>query len=262
MDFRANLIKKIQINALAHNVLRSINPADSGQRVDREAMRQLLDMGGYDPRKERDLDFYILEDGSILVLDNELKIYKTTIEDVALRKSPTVKEMVSIRNAIKILNDKDVVVSRKGDTVQRVQKELIDHLDLAYTPDDIAAMAKDGMDALKNSYTDGVVEILSLFAELLGYKKAPKAFQIAHHQIWGKSVQSQTGEVRFGPAVLFGLMHNSLKMCNKAVISADRESLHHFHQIAKGERDADLSGNEVLEALQKAVLSQPQDSAR
>jgi len=41
----------------------------------------------------RDLDLYVADTGTavqkILVLDNELPIYRTTVADVAMRKSPT-----------------------------------------------------------------------------------------------------------------------------------------------------------------------------
>ena len=64
------------------------------------------------------MDLYILGNTAkkkkILVLDNGLAIYHTTIEDVCMRKSPSVKEMISIRNTIKILNDEDVILGKKG----------------------------------------------------------------------------------------------------------------------------------------------------
>lgn len=254
MAFRENLLKKIEINRLAHRVIQSINPTDSGQRIDRQAMEQLLEMGTYSRQKERDLDIYTLNNGHILVLDNELKIYDTTMEDVALRKSPTIKEMVSIRNAIKILNDKDVVISRKKETVQRVKTELIEGLDLSYTGSDIEALVSDSADALDNQYADGVIEILTLFSELLEFKKAPKTFQLPHHHIWGKTARSDTGETLFGPAVMYDMMHNRLKMCQKAVNTSDGAAMERYRQLAKGENDADLKGVEVLEALKRAVL--------
>jgi hypothetical protein len=77
----------------------------------------------------------------ILVLDNDLTIYHTTVEDVVLRKSPTVKEMVSIRNAIKILNDKDVVISKKEASLKTIRDICIDQLDLHYTAADIDGIA-------------------------------------------------------------------------------------------------------------------------
>ena len=254
MGFRENLLKKVKIVQVAKKVERSINPLDSGQRIDQDAMRQLLEMGSYAYQKERDLDLYFLDAHHILLLDNELKIYNTTAEDIALRKNPTIKEMISIRNAIKILNDKDVVVSRKRETVQRVQMELVDNLDLSFTAADIKSMAKDGIESLKNKYTDGVIEILMLFAELLGYRKAPKAFQLAHHHVWGEMAEAETDAPVFGPVVLFDLMHNRLKMYLKSLNQTDKEGLRHYHEMAQGDRDADLSNAEVFDALAKAVL--------
>jgi hypothetical protein len=254
MGFRENLLKKIQINQLADTILRSMGPTDSGQRMDRDAMRRLLEMGDYHYQKERDLDLYVLNQKEFLALDNELKIYRTTAEDIALRKSPTVKEMVSIRNAIKILNDKDVVVSRKAETVVRIQKELIETLDLSFAAADIESLAADGSEALKNGYAEGIIEILSLFAELLGFQKAPKIFQLSHHHIWGALEQPRAEELRFGPLVMFGLIHNSLKMIQEPISSLDKESLEHFHQIAKREDYAGPVGDKVWDDLKKAVL--------
>jgi hypothetical protein len=254
MGFRENLLKKIQINQLTDTILRSVGPTDSGQRMDREAMRRLLEMGSYHYQKERDIDLYVLNEKEFLALDNELKIYRTTAEDIALRKSPTVKEMVSFRNAIKILNDKDVVVSRKAETVARIHKELIGSLDLSFTSVDIESLASDGCEALKNGYTDGVVELLSLFAELLGFQKAPKIFQLAHHHIWGALEQPKAEEICFGPLVMFSLMHNSLKMIQKPISSLDKEALEHFRKIAKSEDHDGLAGEKVWAELKKAAL--------
>jgi hypothetical protein len=261
MGFRDNLLKKIEITRLADKVVRSINPADSTQRIDRDAMRQLLGVGDYAYMKERDLDIYRIGDGHLLLLDNELKIYNTTIEDVALRKSPTVKEMLSIRNAIKILNDKDVVISRKADTVRHVQTELVDSLDLSYTPGDIASLAEDGLQALKNKYAEGVIEIMTLFAELLEFREAPKAFQALHHRIWGRVARSDKGESLFGPAVIFSMMHNSLKMHPHVVNSADKAAIQRYGQIVKGDIEADLADTQVVERLKQMVLEKAPPAA-
>ena len=254
MGFRENLLKKIQIEELANSILLSIDPQDSAKRVDREAMRRLLEMGAYSYRKERDLDLYELTKTEILALDNELKIYRTTAEDIGLRKSPTIKEMVSFRNAIKILNDKDVVVSRKADTVSRIRSELVEALDLSYSTADIESLAADGSQALKSGYAEGVVEILTLFAELLHFQKAPKIFQVSHHQTWGALERPREGEWRYGPLVMFDMMHNSLKMIENPINSADKGALELFRQAARDAEHADLSGDSVWKALQKAVL--------
>lgn len=254
MGFRENLLKKIEIMRLADTVVRSINPTDSTKRIDLDTMRQLLDLGAYAHQKERDLDLYRLNDRHLLLLDNELKIYNTTAEDIALRKSPTIKEMISIRNAIKILNDKAVVISRKTDTVVKVRKALIDGLDLSYTPADIESLADDGIKALKNQYADGVIDILILFAELLKFVKAPKAFQQAHHHIWGKVVKSDQGERRFGPVVIFSLMRNTLKMHPHVINRADKTDMDRFKQVINGEIEAEINDTRVLDKLKQMVL--------
>jgi hypothetical protein len=259
MGFRENLIQKMQIDRLSEQVQRSLRPADPPHRIDRAAMQALLGMSVYEHRHERDLDLYCRNGGEksfIIVLDNELKLYHTTIEDVVLRKSPTVKEMVSIRNAIKILNDKDVVISSKNETLRRLQSELIESLDLSYTPEDIAALETDGRQALKSGYADGVTEILNLFAELLGFEKAPKVFQAPHHHVWGAPQKDEGGDVRMGSIVLFSLMDLSLKMLNRPISSVDNASLAYFQQVLKGEAKADVEGPDAFTALKEKVLSE------
>ena len=75
MSFKENLLLKIEINRLADQVLATLGPSDSGPRLDKDAMRKLLEMSPFEFRRERDLDLYLkkAEDGLfILVLDNEL----------------------------------------------------------------------------------------------------------------------------------------------------------------------------------------------
>jgi hypothetical protein len=258
MGFRENLRKKIQLNRLTDTVIRSISPIDSAKRIDRETMQQLLEMSNYTRQKERDLNLYILNEDHILVLDNELKIYNCPAEDIGLRKSPTVKEMLSFRNAVKILSDKDVVVSRKADTVERIHRDMINELDLSYGETDIESMVNDGVDAYQNKYSDGVVEILTLFAELLEFVKAPKAFRMPHHHIWGKTTELKSGRRLFGPAIIFGLVHNKLKMIETSINSEDKADMEQFKQMVNGERDADLTDTAVFKALKHAVLKKPQ----
>ena len=258
MGFRENLRQKLRIDESAAAVVRSMGAPGSGQRIDMQTMRQLVELGAYTYQRERDLDLYLMPQAGgqplILVLDNELKIYATDIDDVALRKSPTVTEMVSIRNAIKILNDKDVVLTRKAETVKRIAQDLISALDLTYTTADIEALASDGRDALERNYIDGLMEVLDLFAELLGFDKAPKPFQAAHHIIWARKRQKEPGEFELGPMVALDLMHTSLKMIPGPLSSRDKASLTRFQLLLKDEKQAHVSGAAVFEALADALL--------
>ena len=265
MGFKENLLKKIAIDQLVSRVLGSMGTVDSGKRLDRDAMRELLEMGTYTYRRERDLDLYCQNRSDdkqlILVLDNELKIYNTTVDDVCLRKSPTIKEMVSIRNAIKILNDKKVVISSKTDTVERVRKELVDAIDLAFTEADIAALALEGRNSLENKYTDGILETMALFAELLGYEKPPKPLQLAHHEIRGRVDKPRPGEWVIGPVVMYNLMEARLTMLRGPVSSVNKGALETYQQVAAGSAKAEWEGPAVWETLQRHVMEQKDSAA-
>jgi len=258
MSFKENLLKKIQIRQLARKVLASFGPPGSPGKIDKDAMRSLLEMSPYRYQKERDLDLFIEkldgEPSQILVLDNELPIYRTTVEDVAIRKSPYTKEMLRIGNIIKILKDSDVKISRREESVQTIQKECIDHLDLDYNASDIDSIAKDGSDSLENGYTDGILESLALFAELLGYQPPPPAFRIRHHEISGAVTEKPSGEIVYGPAVILSLIDNSLKMIKDEISTLDPAKIEFFRQVAQGNEKASLEGVEVFGFLKDAVL--------
>lgn len=256
MSFKQNLLKKIAIDKLADTVLRSIDPADGTKRIDRAAMKRLLVMSPGRYRKERDLDLYILPatDVTILVFDNELPIYRTSIADVAMRKSPTIKEMISIRNAMKILSDTDVVVSKKADTVETIRDLCLEQLDLDYSAGDIDELRLEGIAALESGDERGVEEILVLFTELLGYRPPPKAMALKGFQIAGQSVKSAAGGVEFGPLFIYDADHNRLQLIQEALDSQDPEQRKFLKQVAEGRRKGDADGPDVFRFLAEAVI--------
>ena len=258
MSFKENLLIKIKIDRLAAQVIASMGPAQSGSKVDKEAMRQLLEMSPYEHQKERDLDLYVEpiagEPKKILVLDNELPMYRTTVEDVTIRKSPLIKEMVKIRNMIKILKDSDVKISRKDESVNSIHQECIDRLDLSFNASDIEDIAKDGQASLERDYPDGVIESLELFAELLDYKPAPRAFQLSRHIILGGLTTKAGGEVRYGPMVIYSQIHGTLKLIDEQISSFDKPKLELIRQTATGKEKAAAEGPDVFEYLKNAVL--------
>ena len=258
MSFKENLLKKIKIDRMSKLVLNSIGTPDSGKKIDKETMRELLEMSPYKFRQERDLDLYIKEADNgiekILVLDNDLAIYKTTPEDVGMRKSPIIKEMLSIRNVIKILNDKDVVISKKGETLKTIQNELIEMIDLSFNKSDIEEIEKDGLDALGKWDADGVMECLSLFAELLGYKSPPKAMKIINHSVIGSFTKKESGEVMFGPVVIYSTTNNYLKLIDEQIGSLDKAKIELMHHIAVGKEDAPFEGHLVFQFLKEEVF--------
>ena len=258
MSFRENLLAKIKINRLAAKVIESIGPAESGRKVDKDVMRNLLEMSPYQYQKARDLDLYVEEidqgQKKIFVLDNELPIYTTTIEDVVIRKSPLIKEMVKIRNIIKILKDSDVKISRKEESVKAIQGDCIDQLDLSFNESDIDEIAKDGQASLERDYPDGVIESLELFAELLDYQPAPKAFQLGRHKIVGELAPRAGGEVLYGPMMIYSLIHGTLKLIEDQISSFDKTKIELIQQVAAGKQKAAVEGPDVFEYLKNTVL--------
>ena len=259
MGFKQELLKKIQIDRLTEKILATIGPSGTEQKVDKGLFRVLLEMAEYRHQRERDLDLYLPPEGSgkthILVLDNDLPFYKTTVSDIAMRKSPTVKEMVNIRNAMKILNDSDVVVSKKTDSVQAVQHECIARLNLSFSAEEIEAIAADGAASMDHGYTDGVQECLDLFAELLGYQSALKAFKADQHRTIGAVSQKETGEIVFGPIVCYSLIHNRIFAVLSAIGTFDRIKMEWYLNVVNGAEKPSLAGAEVFQFLKDEVKS-------
>jgi hypothetical protein len=259
MSFKENLLTKIKIDRLAAKVIASIGPVESGSKVDKDTMRELLEMSPFEHQTSRDLDLYVEavegEQKQIFVLDNELPIYRTTIEDVTIRKSPLIKEMVKIRNIVKILKDSDVKLSRKEESVRAIQQMCIDRLDLSYNVSDIEDIANDGRASLERDYPDGVIESLELFAELLDYRPAPKAFQLGRHIIYGKLESKAGGEVLFGPMMIYSQIHGNLRLIDEQISNYDKPKIDLIQQVASGKQKAAAEGPEVFEYLKNQVLS-------
>jgi hypothetical protein len=259
MSYKDNLLKKIEIDRLVRTIAGAIGPVESGKRIDKTLLGQLVTFFPWTRRQERDLDLFLESDGPgktrILVLDNDLSIYNTTVDDVVLRKSPTVKEMVNIRNAVKILNDKDVVTSKKEASLKTIRDICIGELDLHFTASDIDGIAGEGLASLENGYAQGVQESLMLFSELLGLTPAPKAFSLNHHDIYGQTEHKPGGEITFGPLVIFSLVHNTLTCLETALSSRDKGRFDTLKAVASGEAEAAASGPAVFDLMKSKVLA-------
>ncbi len=259
MGFKANLLKKIEIDQTAARIAASIGPPDSGRRIDKQLARGFLSQAGYEKIIERDLELYRLAPQAgrerILVLDNDLPIYATSPADVALRKSPIVKEMLNIRNIFKILNDADVLVSQKDESLRTLREEMIAGLDLHFEAADIEDIYNDGRASLESKYAEGIEETLQLFAELLGYGPPPAVLRQTHCLIIGHA-SSPPGSA-FGPTVLFNRMHMDLKLIRTVVVLKDEGAVAQYQKVAAGEAEADATGVEVLAFLRDAVLALP-----
>jgi len=258
MTFKENLLTKIEIDQLTAKVLKSVGPSGSDQKTDKSKMRQLLETGPFQFTHQRDLDLYIIEPetdaGQILVLDNELAIYKTDIQDVLLRKSPTIKEMISIRNAIKILSDADVVVSRKAESVKIIYQLCLDRLDLTYQQADIEMLAAEGVLALEQEDVHGLDETLMLFNALLGFYPLPKRFRIPGCLMSAGIDRSEHKKVRYTPVIIYNKHTNELKLIVASIYSRDKSCVDLIHKVVQGETDAFKEGPTVMEYLKDTAI--------
>ncbi|MFO7964599.1 MAG: hypothetical protein R6U50_11805 [Desulfobacterales bacterium] len=261
MTFKQNLLKKIEIDQMSRHILNTIGPFESGLKLDKETMRRLLEFGRYDYQHQRDLDLYIdATDPAanwILVLDNEIPIYRSTIKDVVMRKSPTLKEMLSIRNAVKILSTSDILVSKKEDSVKIVRRKCIDLLDLSFDRSDISQIENEGIQSLERDYADGVLESLLLFSELLGYGPVPKKLELPHHVIFGMLDTGEAGLLRLGPVVMYNKIEGTLKLNQDRFEGTEKEIEYVLEEVSSGHKEASFEGPDVFKHLSGSVEIQP-----
>ena len=171
-----------------------------------------------------------------------------------MRKSPTIKEMINIRNAIKILNDADVVVCKKADSVAAVQKECTDTLDLSLNRSDLETIAADGRIALEIDDSEGVRECLSLFRKLLDFSPPPRQFSVGPLEIAGKLTTKENGELLFGPAVIYRPADNNLKFIKETISAQDRQRSDFMLQVAAGKVKAAGEGPAVFQYLKDIAI--------
>ena len=92
MSLKENLKTKIKLDRLLLKLIATIREPPGQRWLDKTLTRELLEMTDFEAVKVRDLHLYVRPRGGtnteVLVLDNGLAIYHTTVDDVALRKSP------------------------------------------------------------------------------------------------------------------------------------------------------------------------------
>jgi len=262
MTFKENLLRKIEVERLASRVIASCGAEQSRHQVDKEALQRLLELSPYQYRHERDLDLYVKPAGEepemILVLDNELPIFQSTVKDVVTRRSPRTLEMWKISTIRNILVDSDIKMSTRAKSVETVLGDALAQLDLTYTDKDIEDMAREGMAWLAGKDANGVGKSLSLFAALLGYKKPQKYFGLDNTISYGVSASGQDSNVVFGPLVLYRPADNNLAWIDQSFSGSDREQMKSLRLLAAGKRSVQVTGDAVFEKLQANVLEQPE----
>ncbi len=261
MSFRENLLQKIELDRLATRVIASCGTGQSSHPLDKATMQKLLDFSPYRHHHERDLDLYVKDTGeklkTILVLDNELPIFRSTVKDVVTRRSPKTLEMWNFRTIRNILVDSDIKVSTRADSVETVLRDAFAQLDLAYTDKDIEDLAREGMAWLAGRDARGVEDSLAMFAALLGYVKPQKYFGLDNTISYGVSVSGENNDIVLGPLVLYRPGDNTLAWIDRSFSRNDREQIKSLHAIAKGRAPVLITGDAVFEKLQANVLEKP-----
>ena len=261
MSFQENLLKKIELERFAYQVIASCGTEQARHPVDKEAMRSLLELSPYQYQRQRDLDLYVKpvegELEMILVLDNELPIFRSTVKDVVTRRSPRTLEMWNFRTIRNILVDSDIKMSTREKSVETVLRDAVEQLDLTYTDTDIENLAQEGMASLAGSNASGVEKSLVMFAALLGYQKPPKYFGLDHTVCYGISAAGQDNDVVFGPLVLYRPDDNTLAWFDQSFSRSDREQMEFLRSVATGQASVPVTGDAVFQKLQANVLEQP-----
>jgi len=259
MSLKENLMKKMTIDRLSRAVSKSIPPPGGTRKIDKESMRKLISFTPFVLNKTRDLEIYFRElepgVGDVLSLDNELPLFSnTTVEDVALRRNPEVKEMISIRNIIKILNDKDILNCKGSEALRYITDRALELLDLSFSKGDVEEMANDGIDGLVRADSEAVMETLELFVELLGYQSVPAAALVNDYVMFGYHHEAGNGRETFGPIVMYNDKANILRLIKQTVSVDDPIAQTLIAGVALGEMDPDGEGPRVFQFLQDAAL--------
>ena len=106
---------------------------------------------------------------------------------------------------------------------------------------------------MENAYAEGVIESLSLFAELLGFSSPPKVFKMRHCEIMGQLTKKDSGEMVFGPVVIYSLAYNSLKLIEKKISSFDKEEMNYFKEVITENQETSKQDADVFQFLKEAV---------
>ena len=258
MAFKENLLKKIEIDQLATQVIASCGSVDARHPIDKEAMRRLLEMSPYTYQHERDLDLYVKpvegELKMILVLDNELPIFRSTVKDVVVRRSPRTLEMWRISTIRHILVDSDIKVSVRAKSAETVRKDALAQLDLTYTDKDIEELAIDGMAWLEGKVASEVEKSLTMFAELLGYQKPPRFFGLDNTVCYGVPASGPEKDIAFGPMALYRPAANTLVWIDNRLSRYDEQHMEFLKAIVAGESVVPVTGDAVFRELKTKVL--------
>jgi len=262
MSFKENLKAKIKLDRLLRKLVSTIREPPGQRRLDKIVTQELLDMTDLEYKKVSSLHLYIRplegESMEVVVLDNELPIYHTTVADVALRKSPHWKQMFSIRNIKKIMNDQDVIISKGKASLKRLHTDALALLDLTYTRDDLTLLLEDARQGLDQKSISQIQEFFDLFFELLDFQ--PVSLEVLEQdlQIFAGSKLNGGAVPAFEHLILFDEETLSLGLKKGAFSPQSDVDLAWVIKYARSEEPADLKGLDVFKFLVELALSKAQ----
>ena len=253
MPFKENLKAKIKLDRVLQKILATIREPPGKRSLDKVLTQELLEMTDLEYKKVRDLHLYIRSlEGAIievLVLDNELPIYHTTVDDVALRKSPYWQQIFSIRNIRKIMNDQDVIISKGKESLKRLHANALALLDLSYTRDDLALLLEDARRGLEQKSIAEIQESLDLFFTLLDFQAVSLGMLEQELQLFARPKANGGAVPAFEHLVLFNEENLSLGLKKGAFSPQNDSDLAWVLKCARGEEHPDLQGIDVFAFL-------------
>jgi hypothetical protein len=262
MSLKENLKAKIKLDRLLQNLVSTIKEPPGQRRVDKILTQELLDMTDFEHKTVGDLHLYVRplegEIMEVLVFDNELPIYHTTVADVALRKSPHWKQMFSIRNIMKILNDKDVIISKGKESLKRLHANALALLDLTYTMDDLTLLREDARQGMVHKSITQIQESLDLFFELLDFQPVSLGESRRKLQIFARPKPNGSAVPTFEHVILFDEEKLSLGLKQGAFSPLSDLDLAWVIKYTRGEEPADLQGIQVFNFLVELALDKAQ----
>ena len=263
MSFKKNLKAKIKIDRLLQELVSTMKEPPGKWWVDDALIRELLDMTDLEHKKFRDLHFYVRplkgEIMEVLVFDNELAIYHTTLADVALRKSPCWQEMFSIRNIKKIMNHDDVLVSKGKESLKRIHANALALLDLNYTQNDLTLLLDDALRGLERKSVGEIEESLDLFVDILDFEPLLLDVLDQDLKIFTRAKLNNGDHSTFEHLILFNRKTLALGLKKGSFSPENDLDLAWVMQYARGEKAADLKGMDVFKFLAELALDKVQN---
>jgi hypothetical protein len=259
MSFKENLKAKIHLDRLLQRAVSSIKEPPGTRWLDKDITREILDRTDFQYRRAGNLDLYVRppedEVTEVVVLDNELPIYHTTVDDVTLRKSPHWQEVFSIKNIRKIMNDQDVMVSKGRESLKRLYENAMLQLDLAFTRGDLEDLAQEGRRGLDQGSAEEVRETLNLFFELLGLEQLYLDVLEPDLRFFGRPADGDAS-APFDHLLIFNAATLSLGLKKSPFDPADELDRAWALRYAEGLEFADVRGADVFHSLAELVLEQ------